>query len=105
MPNVKKAKFWLCKQAPLGVKGAGFFDWVNHDQIYNTVLVERPSMRHNAVLDGDASCERSYFIEGGLRFASSQLIKGRGWQHERVVDDIVFSEYIVCLDISHSLTL
>ena len=59
-------------------------------------------MRHNTILDGDGSCERSYFIEGGLGFASSQLIKGRGWKHEKVVDDIVFLEYIVCLDIYHS---
>ena len=71
MPNVKKAKSWQCKQAPLGVKGAGYFDWVNHDQVYNVVLEEWPSMRHNTVLDGDVLCERSYFIEGGLGFISS----------------------------------
>ena len=53
MPNVKKAKSWLYKQAPLGVKGVECFDWVNHDQIYNIVLEEWPSMRHNTVLDGD----------------------------------------------------
>ena len=71
MPNVKKAKSWLCKQAPLGVKGVGNFDWVNLDQIYNAVMEEWPSMRHNEVLDRDAWCERSYLIEGGLGFASS----------------------------------
>lgn len=70
MQNVKKVKSWLCKKAPLGVKGAGSFDWVNHDQIYSDVLEEWPSMRHNAVLDGDGLCERSYFIEGGLVFTS-----------------------------------
>ena len=83
MPNVKKAKSWLCKQAPLGVKGAGYFYWVNLDQIYSIVLEEWPSMRYDAILDGDGSCERRYFIEGGLGFASSQLIKGRGWKHEK----------------------
>ena len=87
MPNVKKAKSWLCKQVPLGVKGAGYFDWVNLDQIYSIVLEEWPSMRHIVVLDGAALCERSVFNEGGLGFASSQLIKGRGWKHEKVVDD------------------
>ena len=61
------------------MKGAGFFDWVNHDQIYNVVMEERPSMRHNAVLDGDALCERSDFIAGGLWFARFCLMKGRGW--------------------------
>ena len=71
MLNVKKAKSWLFKQAPLGVKGAGYFDWVNLDQIYNAVMEEWPSMRHSAVLDGDALCERSDFIEGGLGFTSS----------------------------------
>ena len=30
------------------------------------------------------------------------LIKGRGGQHEKVVDVMKFSDYIVCLDISHS---
>ena len=68
---MKKAKYWLCKQAPLGVKGARYFDWVNLDQIYNTVLEEWPSMRHNVVLDGDGLCERSDFNEGGLGFTSS----------------------------------
>ena len=68
---MKKAKSWLCKQAPLGVKGAGYFDWVNLDQIYNVVLEEWPSMRHIAVLDGDGLCERIDFIEGGLGFTSS----------------------------------
>ena len=38
-------------------------------------------------------------------FASSQLIKGRGWQHEKVVDDYLIYEDIVCLDISHSLVV
>ena len=90
MQNVKNAKYWLCKQAPLGVKGAGYFDWVNHDQIYNVVLEEWTSMRHNTFLDGDGLCERSYFIEGGLGFASYQLIKGRGWHYEIVVDVITF---------------
>ena len=95
MPNVKKAISWLCTKAPLGVKGAEHFDWVNHDQIYSIVLEEWPSMRHSAALDGDGSCERSYFIEGGLGFASSQLIKGRGWKHGRGVDVITFYEYIL----------
>ena len=36
-------------------------------------------------------------------FQSSHLIKGRGRLKEKVVDDIIFSEYIVFLDISHSL--
>ena len=31
-----------------------------------------------------------------------KLIKGRGEQHERVVDDYVISEDFVCLDISYS---
>ena len=62
-------------------------------------------MRHNAVLDGDGSCEMSYFVEVGSGFASSQLIKGRGWQHEKVVDDYHISEYIVCLDIYNSLVV
>ena len=53
------------------MKGAGYFDWVNHEQIYNVVLEEWPSMRQNAVLDGDGLCERSYFIEGGLGFTRS----------------------------------
>ena len=87
-PNVKKAKTWLCKQTPLGVKGAEHFDWVKHDQIYSAILEEWPSMRHNVFLDGDGSCERSYFIGGGSRFASSQLIKGRGWHHERLLNYI-----------------
>ena len=105
MTDVKKAIYSLCKKAPLGVKGAEHFDWVNHDQIYNVVLEEWPSMRHNVVLDGAALCESSVSIEGGLGFASSQIIKGRGWKHEKVVDDIVFSEYIVYLDIYHSLVV
>ena len=71
MPNVKNVKSWLCKQTPLGMKGAESFDWVNHDQIYNAILEEWPSMRHNTILDGDGLCERSYFIEGGLGFSSS----------------------------------
>ena len=71
MPNVKKDISWLCKQAPLGVKGARYFDWVNHDQIYNVFLEEWPSMRPNAVLDGDGLCERIYFIEASLGFTSS----------------------------------
>ena len=86
MTDVKKAIYSLCKKAPLGVKGAEHFDWVNHDQIYNVVLEEWPLMRHNTVLDGDGPCERSCFIEGGLGFASSQLIKGKGWKHEEVVE-------------------
>ena len=68
---MKKAKSWLCKQAPLCVKGVGYFDWVKLDQIYNVVLEEWPSMWHNVVLDGDGLCEREYFIEGGLGFRSS----------------------------------
>ena len=71
MPNVKKAKSWLLKQESLGVKGAGYFDWVNLDQIYSVVMEEWPSMRHNTFLDGDALCERSYLIGSGLGFASS----------------------------------
>ena len=71
MPNVKKAKYWLCKQAALGVKGVGYFDWVIHDQIYSFFLEEWPSIRHSVVLYGDGLCERSYFIEGGLGFTSS----------------------------------
>ena len=63
MPNVKKAISWLSKKEPLSVKGAKYFGWVNHDQIYNVVLEEWPSMRHDAVLYGDGSCERSYSIE------------------------------------------
>ena len=43
-------------------------------------------MRHSTVLDRAAWCERSVFNEGGLGFASSQIIKGRGWQHEKVVE-------------------
>ena len=79
MPHVNKAKFGLSKQAPLGVKGAIYLDWVNLDQIYNVILEQWPLMRHNIVLDGDGWCERSDFIEGGLGFAGSKLIKGRGW--------------------------
>ena len=86
MPKVKKDRSWLCKKAPLGVKGARYFDWVNLDQIYNVVLEKWPSMRHNGVLDGDGLCERSYLIESGLGFSSSQLIKGRGWKHQKVVE-------------------
>ena len=71
MPNVKKAISWLCKKAPLGVKGAEYFDQVNLDQIYNVGLEEWPSMRQSAVLDGDGLCEISDFIEGGLGFTSS----------------------------------
>ena len=65
------------------MKGAESFDWVNHGQINNTVWEEWPSMRHITVLVGGGSRERSYLIEGGLGFASFQLIKGRGWQHEK----------------------
>ena len=65
---MKKAISWLNKKAPLGVKGAKHFDWVNHDQIYSAILEEWPSMRHNTVLDGGGSCERSYLIQGGLGF-------------------------------------
>ena len=36
-------------------------------------------------------------------FQSSHLIKGRGRLKRRLLNDIIFSEYIVCLDISHSL--
>ena len=100
MSNVKKAISRLRKKAPLGVKGAENFDWVNHDQIYNDVFEEWPSMRHNAILDGGGSCERSYFIEGGLRFASSFLIKGRGWHHYMVVDDMIFFCCSLCSIIS-----
>ena len=71
MPNVKKAKSWLCKQAPLGVKGAESFDWVNHDQIYSTVLEEWSSMRDSTVLYGDALCKCSDFFGWGLGFANS----------------------------------
>ena len=53
------------------MKGAGNFDWVNLDQIYSAVMEEWPSMRHNAVLDGDALCEREVIIGCGLGFASS----------------------------------
>ena len=56
-------------------------------------------MRHNIVLDGDALCERRNLIGSGLGFTSSCFIKGRGWQHYKVVDDYHISEYIVCLDI------
>ena len=63
MPHVNKAKYGLTKCAPLGVKGAECFDWVNHDQINSVVLEEWPSMRRSAVLVGDGSCEKSYFIE------------------------------------------
>ena len=68
---MKKAKSWLCKQAPLGVKGAGYFDWVNLDQIYNTVMEGWPSKRHNRILDGYGLCERSDLIGSGLGFESS----------------------------------
>ena len=60
-------------------------------------------MRHNAVLDGDALSKRSDFIRGGLGFASSCLIKGRGWKHQKVVDDYHISEYIFYLEIYLSL--
>ena len=72
---MKKVISWLSKKAPLGVKGDEHFDWVNHDQIYNVFLEEWPSMRHNTVLDGDGSCERSYFIEGGLGFCKISTYK------------------------------
>ena len=49
-------------------------------------MEEWPSMRNNAVLDGDAMCERSDLIGSGLGFASSCLIKARGWKHYKVVD-------------------
>ena len=61
-------------------------------------MEEWPSMRHNTFLDGDALCERGDFIGGGSGFANSCLIKGRGWQHQKV-DDYHISEYIVYLDI------
>ena len=102
---MKKAKSWLCKQAPLGVKGVGYFDWVKLDQIYSAVMEEWPLMRHNAILVGAALCERSVFNEGGLGFASSQLIKGRGWKHEDFVDGYHIFKYIFCLDIHHSLAV
>ena len=63
MPHVNKAKYGLTKWAPLGVKGDEFFDWVNQDQINNAFLEEWQSMRHNVVLVGGGSCEKSYFIE------------------------------------------
>ena len=81
------------------MKGVETFDWVNHDQINNDVLEEWPSMMNNIVLEGGGSCERSHFNDGGLGFSSSQLIKGRGWNHELVVDGIEFSDYIFYLDI------
>ena len=49
-------------------------------------MEEWPSMRHNAILDGDALCERSDLIGSSLGFASSCLIKGSGWKHEKVVE-------------------
>ena len=63
MPHVNKGKSELTKWAPLGVKGAECFDWVNHDQINNVVLEEWPSLRHNTILVGGGLCEKSYFIE------------------------------------------
>ena len=66
-------------------------------------MEEWPSMRHNTILDGVFWCERSVFNEGGLGFASSQIIKGRGWQHDHFFDEHYISKYIVCLDIYHSL--
>jgi len=38
-------------------------------------------MRHNTVLVGGALCERGIIIGCGLGFASSSLIKERGWKH------------------------
>ena len=87
------------------MKGAGHLDWVSLDQIYNTIMEEWPSMRHNAVLDGDSLCERSDLIGGGLGFASSCLIKGREWKNWRLLMFIIFSEYMVCLDIYLSLAI
>ena len=94
---MNKVESSIYKQAPLSVKRARYFDWVNLDQIYIVVMEEWPSMRHGVVLYGYSWCQRSYVNEGGLWFASSQLIKGRGWKHEKVVDDYHVSEYIVCL--------
>ena len=53
------------------MKGAGHFDRANLDQIYNVVMEEWPSMRDNAVLDGDALCEIIDFIRSGLGFSIS----------------------------------
>ena len=63
-------------------------------------------MRHVTVLYGDDLCEISDLIESGLGFASSLLIKGRGWQHERVVDDyVIFWLYFMFRHISFSCFL
>ena len=71
MPNVKETNLGSLTEAPSVWKGLDHFDWVNLDQIYNAVMEEWSSMRHNAVLDGDALCERSVIIGCGLGFASS----------------------------------
>ena len=60
---MRKAKSWLCKQAPLSVKGAKHLDWVNLDQSYSVVLEECSSMRHNIILEGDLLCERDKLME------------------------------------------
>ena len=78
MPNMKNAKSWLCKKAPLSVKGAKHLDWVNLDQFYNVVLEEFSSMRHDIVLVGDILCERGDFIKGGLGFCKLSTYKRKG---------------------------
>ena len=77
---MKKAKSWLCKQAPLSVKGAKHLNWVNLDQSYNVVLEECSLMRHNTVLVGDLLCERGDFIEGGLGFCKLSSYKRKGME-------------------------
>ena len=71
MPNVKETNLGSLTEAPLVWKGLDHFEWVNLDQIYNVVMNEWPSMRDNAVLDGDALCECSDIFGWGLAFENS----------------------------------
>ena len=60
------------------MKGANHLDWVNLDQIYNIVLDEWSSIRHNVILVEDILCERDDSIEGGLGFCTFSSYKRKG---------------------------
>ena len=48
----------------------------NHlDQIYNVVLEEFSSIRHNVILVEDLLCEKDEFIESGLGFCTLSSYK------------------------------
>ena len=60
------------------MKRANHLDWFNFDQIYNAILEECSSIRHNTILVGDLLCERDEFIEGGLGFCKLSSYKRKG---------------------------